>query len=141
MLDIPLESRIIQTSGQYPSLIFCSETAPPDRQAAIKEHGIEIIQVPKSGISLDLTAILDHFHLKGCYSVLLECGSTLSTAFLKAGLVDKAYIFYAPKLLGGARTGVDDLGITSIGGAMDFRFESIKRSGDDLLCIAYPVET
>lgn len=140
LLDTPLDSQIVQTARQYQTLFFCTDCASKDSRAAIKDKGIELVVITCGDVILDLRKVLTELHNRGYYSVLLECGSTLSTAFLKAGLVDKAYLFYAPKLLGGSRTAVNDLGIRSIEGAMDYHFESFKRSGNDLLCIAYPKE-
>lgn len=50
----------------------------------------------------DLKAALRDLAAQGVGTVLLEGGPTLHAAFLRAGLVDEARVFLAPKLLSGA---------------------------------------
>lgn len=55
---------------------------------------------------------------KDCRVVLLEGGSTLTTAFLAAGLVDEIHAYIAPAILGSGTTAVGDLGIDTMAGAL-----------------------
>ena len=50
--------------------------------------------------------------------VFLEGGPTLAAAFLRAGLVDEVVCYVAPMLLGTGLSGVGDLGIATIAGAL-----------------------
>jgi diaminohydroxyphosphoribosylaminopyrimidine deaminase / 5-amino-6-(5-phosphoribosylamino)uracil reductase len=64
--------------------------------------------------------------------VLLEGGPTLAAAFLRDGLVDEAVIHLAPKLLGAGPSLVSDLGIHSIGAALDLEVADVTRLGGDV---------
>ena len=64
--------------------------------------------------------------------VLLEGGPTLAAAFLRAGLVDEAVVHLAPKLLGAGPPLVGDLGITTIGAALDLRVRDVTVLGEDV---------
>ena len=64
--------------------------------------------------------------------VLLEGGPTLAAAFLHDGLVDEAVIHLAPKLLGAGPSLVSDLGIRSIGNALDLRIVDVTPLGGDV---------
>jgi len=64
--------------------------------------------------------------------VLLEGGPTLAAAFLRAGLVDEAVIHLAPKLLGAGPSLVSDLGIRSIGDALDLTVVDVTPLGGDV---------
>jgi diaminohydroxyphosphoribosylaminopyrimidine deaminase / 5-amino-6-(5-phosphoribosylamino)uracil reductase len=69
---------------------------------------------------------------QGVQSLLLEGGSTLATAFLRAGLIDKLLVFVAPSLSGSGPT---------LFGELDepvrlHRFET-RRVGEDVLFDAY----
>ncbi len=72
------------------------ETIEPYRAA-----GAEIVQVDRNADGLDLVAALTKLGETGFQHILLEGGSTLAGAMLRAGLVDRVMIFVAPKLLGG----------------------------------------
>ena len=52
--------------------------------------------------------------------------------------MDELLVFVAPKLLGGPRTAVGDLGISSIDGAIDLTFTGVEALGDDILITARP---
>ena len=64
--------------------------------------------------------------------VLLEGGPTLAAAFLRDGLVDEAVIHLAPKLLGAGASLVSDLGIRSIGDALDLTVVDVTPMGGDV---------
>jgi diaminohydroxyphosphoribosylaminopyrimidine deaminase/5-amino-6-(5-phosphoribosylamino)uracil reductase len=72
-------------------------------------------------------------------SLLLEGGPRLAGAFLRAGLLDKLYLFVAPKLVGG-----DDApplfagpGVQMMADALPLSELEVERIGDDLLLTAY----
>ena len=69
--------------------------------------------------------------------VLVEAGSTLSGAFIQAGLVDELIIYQAPKLLGGsARPLVDLPGLEKLSDCVQLEINSLKRIGEDIRIIA-----
>lgn len=70
--------------------------------------------------------------------ILLEGGPTLAGAFLRAGAVDRILAYVAPMLLGGPVTAVDDVGVTSIGGALRWRYDGVETIGPDLLLSLVP---
>jgi diaminohydroxyphosphoribosylaminopyrimidine deaminase/5-amino-6-(5-phosphoribosylamino)uracil reductase len=76
--------------------------------------------------------LLAELYDKGARRVLLEGGPTLAAAFLRAGLVDEAVVHLAPKLLGAGPSLVGDLGIASIGNALQLIVFDVTRSGADL---------
>ncbi len=73
----------------------------------IVEPGVEILTVAESAGKFDLPAALkllaDRHNL---HYLLLEGGSILGGAMLRAGLVDRVMLFIAPKLLGGRGRGL-----------------------------------
>jgi diaminohydroxyphosphoribosylaminopyrimidine deaminase/5-amino-6-(5-phosphoribosylamino)uracil reductase len=64
--------------------------------------------------------------------VLLEGGPTLAAAFLRAGLVDEVVIHLAPTLLGGGPSLVSDLGISTIGDALELSIVDVTPLGRDV---------
>ena len=98
-LRTPLASKLLHPVAQD-LWIFCSPTAPPDRLAALAEAGALVTALPSTPAGLDLTELLRHLHQAKLLSVLLEAGSALNGAFLRAQLVDQAILFYSETELG-----------------------------------------
>jgi diaminohydroxyphosphoribosylaminopyrimidine deaminase/5-amino-6-(5-phosphoribosylamino)uracil reductase len=80
----------------------------------------------------DPAALLAELYGRGVRRLLLEGGPTLAAEFLRAGLVDEAVVHLAPKLLGAGPALVGDLGIASIGDALQLTVLDVTRSGADL---------
>ena len=70
--------------------------------------------------------------------VLLEGGPTLAGAFLRAGVVDRILAYVAPILLGGPITVIDDVGVSTIGKALRWKFDGVEQIGPDLLLSLVP---
>ncbi len=139
-LDIDPHSKLIQSSEISPILLFCARGRYESPQASkLAALGAEIIPVAAKGDELDLKDILAVLHARGCYCVLLECGSRLASAFFSARLVDKCIIFYGPLLLGGQRSVLSELPLASLSQALQLRDPCYKRLGDDWQVSGYPV--
>jgi diaminohydroxyphosphoribosylaminopyrimidine deaminase/5-amino-6-(5-phosphoribosylamino)uracil reductase len=70
--------------------------------------------------------------------VLVEGGPTLAGTFVRAGVIDRILAYVAPILLGGPVTAVDDVGVSSMAGALRWRFDGIEPIGSDLLLSLVP---
>jgi diaminohydroxyphosphoribosylaminopyrimidine deaminase/5-amino-6-(5-phosphoribosylamino)uracil reductase len=86
----------------------------------------------------DLAAVLDELYADEVRSVFVEGGPTLASAFLAAGLVDEVLVYLAPTLIGGPRTALTDLGITTIGEQRRLALTDVTRLGDDIRIVARP---
>src|SRR6185312_12237465 len=70
--------------------------------------------------------------------VMLEGGPTLAGAFLRAGVVDRILAYVAPILLGGPIVVIDDVGVSTIGKALRWKFDGVEQIGPDLLLSLVP---
>ncbi len=74
-------------------------------------------------------------------SILLEGGAQLAEDFISRGLVDKFFLFVAPKLLGGKGKGfTDSLNLDTISDALVLKRSEVQFFGEDLLGVYYPEE-
>ena len=71
-----------------------------------------------------------------CRIVLVEGGATVTTAFLRAGLVDEIHAYVAPAILGAGASAVSDLGIGTMAGALRGKDVTVTRLGADTLVTA-----
>ena len=89
---------------------------------------------------IDLANLLDRLKDMSISSVLVEGGGTLFGSMIREGLVDKFYIFIAPKILGG------DNGVAFMSGPGCYAIEDcltlkvfmVRRFDDDIMVEAYP---
>jgi diaminohydroxyphosphoribosylaminopyrimidine deaminase/5-amino-6-(5-phosphoribosylamino)uracil reductase len=90
--------------------------------------------------SRDLPAILRDLFSRDIRRVYVEGGPTLASAFIAAGLVDEYAVYVAPKVLGGPRLAVTDIGVGTIADARELTITSVESLGDDILITARPKE-
>ncbi|WP_062295625.1 bifunctional diaminohydroxyphosphoribosylaminopyrimidine deaminase/5-amino-6-(5-phosphoribosylamino)uracil reductase RibD [Demequina maris] len=70
-------------------------------------------------------------------TVVVEGGGTVTTAFLRAGLVDEVHAYIAPAILGSGTNAVGDLGIGTMGGALRGQDVTATALGVDTLVTAF----
>src|SRR5689334_7374984 len=99
-LRCPLESRLVQTARED-VLIFCS-FAEEKKRSALEARGIRVEQVPlgtdSGGGRPDLTRIAARLGELEITSLLIEGGALVNWTALAVGMVDKVFLYYAPKI-------------------------------------------
>jgi len=83
---------------------------------------------------------LDRAWERECRVILVEGGATVTTAFLRAGLVDEVHAYIAPAILGAGPSAVSDLGIGTMAGALRGKDVTVTRLGADTLVTAILTE-
>ncbi len=101
-LRLPLDSRLAQTA-QGDVLVFCS-FAEEKKKRQLQEHGIQVEQVAAAGVDArpELQAICGRLAEREITSVMIEGGALVNWTALASGIVDKVFLYYAPKILAGA---------------------------------------
>jgi diaminohydroxyphosphoribosylaminopyrimidine deaminase/5-amino-6-(5-phosphoribosylamino)uracil reductase len=100
-LRLPPKCKVAASSDQD-LLVFtsCSLNAPKARN--LQNLGIELVHVPAERGLLNVNLVLRELGRREILSVLLEAGPTLNASALAANAIDRLFLFYAPKLAGGA---------------------------------------
>lgn len=107
-LRCPLDSRLVKTA-QDDVLVFCS-FAEEKKRHALEERGVRVEQMPLRSSSVandgrpDLSLIAVRLGELGITSLLIEGGALVNWAALAAGVVDKVFLYYAPKILAGSHS-------------------------------------
>jgi diaminohydroxyphosphoribosylaminopyrimidine deaminase / 5-amino-6-(5-phosphoribosylamino)uracil reductase len=102
-LRLPLESRLVQTA-EGDLIVAATSAASPERRRALENRGVEvkIFDGPRGRVDIrDVVVMLGE---RRCLSVLIEAGSKVNWAALESGAVDKVFLYYAPKILGGLQS-------------------------------------
>jgi diaminohydroxyphosphoribosylaminopyrimidine deaminase/5-amino-6-(5-phosphoribosylamino)uracil reductase len=140
-LRTPTDARLLDDAGEVPVLIFASEEASPEKEAALAAKGARVIRAGTGG-KVDLPLMMRKLAELEIGSVLLEGGGRLNGAMLEAGLVDKVVLFLAPLVVGSREaTPVFDFpGVERIAEA--YRLERVEAEviGDNICITGYPVK-
>jgi diaminohydroxyphosphoribosylaminopyrimidine deaminase/5-amino-6-(5-phosphoribosylamino)uracil reductase len=104
-LRLPVDSRLVQDVAAHRKddvLVFCA-SADPQKKAQLEKIGVRIEQIPAFGSDgrPDLPAILRRLGELEITSVMIEGGATVNWTALAANVVDKVFLYYAPKILAG----------------------------------------
>lgn len=138
-LRFPLEAKMLEKPEDGKIIIFTSQNAPQQKVEALKQKGAEIIQVETDHGLIDLKAALKELGRREISSVLVEGGAKVLTSFIEQKLVDKAFFFISPRLIGGekALTPFEGQGASSISEA--FRLKNIRHFSlkDDIIVEGY----
>lgn len=134
-LRIPLESKIVQTAKKIRTIIAVGERIGfAEKAEQLKAAGVELLFVPEKDDHVDLKALMERLGSMGIDGILLEGGSDLAFAALKAGIVDKIRIYVAPKLIGGrsAPCCIGGEGFEKLSQAVELAGMKAYSSGEDI---------
>ena len=98
--ELPLDGVLTRTAADVPVLALVADDAPAGRVTALKEAGVVIERIPRSGAGLDLDAVLARLYGRGIRTIFCEGGGRLGASLLAADRVDRLYIFQAPVIFG-----------------------------------------
>ena len=151
-LRMPLNARILQggcervaaeTPGtkRHPpcggDVLIYTAVHDAEKIAGLKKAGALICVLPDRNGKVDLADMLGDLANRGCNEVLLEAGSTLNGALLRAGLVDELLLYLAPQLLGDLARGMVQLGeLTSLDQRVNLNWRDMRQLGHDLRIMA-----
>ncbi|HKD82139.1 MAG TPA: bifunctional diaminohydroxyphosphoribosylaminopyrimidine deaminase/5-amino-6-(5-phosphoribosylamino)uracil reductase RibD [Candidatus Angelobacter sp.] len=101
-LRCPLESRLVKTAKDD-VLIFCS-FAEEKKKQALEQRGIRVEQLPLGANDgrPDLKVVVQRLGELEITSLMIEGGALVNWAALAAEIVDKVFLYYAPKILAGS---------------------------------------
>ncbi len=142
-LRLPLDSRLVkdvEANRKEDVLVFCS-SGDDQKKAQLEQMGIRIETVPafEADGRPDLPAILRRLGELEITSVMIEGGATVNWAALAANVVDKVFLYYAPKILAG--TGsipfAAGAGFRHISQAAQVKHVHLHRFGEDFAVEGY----
>jgi diaminohydroxyphosphoribosylaminopyrimidine deaminase/5-amino-6-(5-phosphoribosylamino)uracil reductase len=138
-LRLPLVSRLAQTA-KGDVLVFCS-FAEEKKKRQLQEHGILVEQVAAAGVDgrPDLQAICRRLAEREITGVMIEGGALVNWAALASGIVDKLFLYYAPKILAGTGSVpfAAGAGFRTMGEAAHLKWFRLHRFGEDFAVEGY----
>ncbi|MDT8069011.1 MAG: bifunctional diaminohydroxyphosphoribosylaminopyrimidine deaminase/5-amino-6-(5-phosphoribosylamino)uracil reductase RibD [Terriglobia bacterium] len=152
-LRLPIESRVVQTCDKD-VIVFCA-FGEEKKRAELEKRGIIVEQVQLPALQVvggrdalphdgrpDLPEVFRRLGALEITSVLVEGGAMVNWACLQAGVIDKLWLFFAPKLLGGEGS-VPFLssGHAQLSEAIRVKNIALHRYGDDFAVEGYLRDT
>ena len=133
-LRLPATSKLAQTAQKVPVWLITEQTDPAKSQA-LADLGVRILAYPQGGIA-DLARLLGQEMLT---TVMIEGGSTLAAAFMRAELIDRLHVVTAGKVIGGdGLPAIGELSLDHVDRASNWIEISRGRLGGDNLVIYRP---
>jgi len=99
-LRIPEDSIIIETAIEQQTYIVSGRHIDLDKQKRLQEKGVHFIQ-QNTEHDIDLSLLLTDLSKLNIDSLLIEGGAYVLGSAIESKIVDKAYVFIAPKIIGG----------------------------------------
>ncbi|MEK6210780.1 MAG: bifunctional diaminohydroxyphosphoribosylaminopyrimidine deaminase/5-amino-6-(5-phosphoribosylamino)uracil reductase RibD [Pseudomonadota bacterium] len=135
-LRITPEAKILEGGG----VLVATATRDEDKNRALARKGAEVVVLPNEEHKVDLLELAKYLAGRGINEVLVEAGTNLNSALLRAGVVDELLIYLAPHMLGDAARGMFDLGeLTEMNKRLQLNIQETRMIGLDLRILARPV--
>jgi len=136
---IPLTARVVREDPAR-TIVATTSSAPPRRVKMLQAAGVRVWLLPRQRGRVSLPALLAKAGEEELSVLLVEGGGTVHAAFLAEDLVDKIYLFVAPRIIGGktAPTWVEGEGVAEVADASRWRPAGSTWLGQDLLLEFYP---
>jgi len=135
-LRIPASARVLHGNGNGHVLIYTA-TRDNIKCSAIEQAGASVCVLPDDSGQVDLRAMMRDLARRGCNEVLVEAGSTLNGALLRAGLTDELLLYIAPQLLGDMARGMAQLGeLGTLDQRVRLEWRDMRQVGTDLRIMA-----
>ena len=100
-----------------------------------------LIRLTSPGVRPEISWVLSQLENFDIHSILVEGGAQVHASFLKSKLIDKIYLFLAPRVLGNeGLSWCGELGIENLMDTLNFKIIRIEQLNPDLLLELQPME-
>jgi diaminohydroxyphosphoribosylaminopyrimidine deaminase/5-amino-6-(5-phosphoribosylamino)uracil reductase len=131
-LQINPQARVLTGGGTW---VFAARH-DLDKEAALRERGVEVIVLPNADGKVDLPALMLELGRRQINELHIEAGSKLNGSLIREGCVDELLLYLAPSLLGDARGLCDLPALDALDGKQALHFHEVKQIGPDLRILA-----
>ena len=128
-LRTPASARLLAAPGKA---LLVAAREDSTRASALQRLGAEVLLLPGPDGRVDLASLMLELGGREVNELHVEGGPVLTTALLKAGLVDEVLLYIAPKLLAGQRGMVDWPPLTRLQDGLPLEWLDVKIVGPDL---------
>ena len=138
-LQIPLDCRLVKAAGEIPLTIACHDSlleASDPKGLALRNRGVEILGMPMDGGNMRLKPVLQELVSRHeTATVLVEAGAGLLSRLFRENLVNEAWVFLGPLLLGDeqAASPMRGMVVSELTDGVSLQLRDLRRRGDDVM--------
>ena len=134
-LRLPLTAKLVSGARETPTWIVTRDDAERRRADALRELGVELIELPAAENGYpDPKEMLRAVGKRGVTRLLVEGGATVAAMLLRAGLTDRIAWFRSGAVMGGdGIPAVEAYGVDRLADMAQFERRGVTRLGADLL--------
>jgi diaminohydroxyphosphoribosylaminopyrimidine deaminase/5-amino-6-(5-phosphoribosylamino)uracil reductase len=99
-LRLPIDSEMVRSCNDD-VLVMTTSAASPERRKRLEAAGVRVEISERNDGRVDLPGVVEYLARDRYLSLMIEAGSRVNWAILEAGVADKIFFYYAPKILGG----------------------------------------
>ena len=138
-LKTPLTARLFKGVRRADCIIAVTRKASPAKIKKFQNKGVRVIISPVKDGHVDLKWLLKALAKEEITSILMEGGARVIGSALKGKLVDKLYIYVAPKIIGdqAALSSIVGVNTVNIGRSIRLKDLTSRNIGQDILLIGY----
>ncbi|WP_292988896.1 bifunctional diaminohydroxyphosphoribosylaminopyrimidine deaminase/5-amino-6-(5-phosphoribosylamino)uracil reductase RibD [Nitrosomonas sp.] len=134
-MEIPLDAHVLQGEETF---IFTTACADTDKIATLEKMGVQVIICKQTNQDkIDLTGMIATLADLEFNEILVEAGSGLNGALIRARLVDELILYMAPSLLGSSAKDMLQLPeLTNLDQKVLLKIKDVRMIGWDMRLIA-----
>lgn len=139
-LRIPHNAKVLNQDSDSMTLLAVGQNIGPELIKEIENERVSTVMCPVRDGQIDLETLMDILGKRSVTSLMVEGGPSIIGSMIKRKLIDKFFIFKAPKLLGG-----DDgfpmargTGPQRMDESLKLKDIKVRHFGDDVLIRGYP---
>ncbi|MGZ8295321.1 MAG: bifunctional diaminohydroxyphosphoribosylaminopyrimidine deaminase/5-amino-6-(5-phosphoribosylamino)uracil reductase RibD [Telluria sp.] len=131
-LEIGLGAKVLSGGGTW----MVAAVANPEKEAALRAAGHEVIMLPNAAGKVDLAALMQELGRREINELHVEAGSKLNGSLVREGCVDELLLYMAPCLIGDAQ-GMFALGpLDRLDAKKCLQYHEVRQVGADLRILA-----
>ena len=131
-LEISPQARVLEGGGTW----IVAASRHPEKEAALRERGAEIIVLPNAHGKVDLPELMRELGRRQINELHVEAGGKLNGSLIREGCVNELLVYLAPTLLGDAQGMFALPALTELSGKHNLKFHEVKQVGADLRILA-----
>jgi len=134
-LRTPPRATVCAKQDRAKTLIVTTSRASRLRRRPFERAGVEVVSLSLKNRRVSIPALMTMLGKRGITSVLIEGGSTVNAAALRAKLVNRVVLYLAPTLMGGqdAKAVIGGRSPERLAQALALRHMTVHRIGTDLV--------
>ncbi len=134
-LRTSLKAQVLTQQDKAKTIVATTSEASAARRSTFQRQNIEVLTLPMLQGRVALPDLLDELGRRGVTTLLVEGGSEINAAMVRAKLVNHVRLYIAPLLLGGQNAigVIGGISPSKLAGALKVRHVVTRLVGDDLL--------